>query len=175
MKPVTQEWTHTLPLMQQTVLLTAVRGPDGLPKYGAVKMLLRWFRRCILLSAMDRRVLADPYDDSGGSFTGPSMNNAPEEGRWEKGMDRIVDQYLRELDAIPHHFKLHLLHAVEIVGYKHPDERIARWWHAVYLRLVHDMHLHAESPSEMNDRLGDDRLWLAPPRRSRNRQLRRLP
>jgi len=43
--------------MQQSVLLTAVRGPDGLPKYHSSKYLLRWYRRCILLSAMDGRVL----------------------------------------------------------------------------------------------------------------------
>lgn len=71
--PVTQVWTHTLPMMQQSVLLTGVRGPDTLPKYHPSKYLLRWYRRCILLSAMDRRVLNDPMEPNGGSFTGPSV------------------------------------------------------------------------------------------------------
>ena len=159
MKAVTQDWTHSLPMMQQTVLLTAVRGPDGLPKYGCVKMLLRWFRRCTLLSAMDGKALLNPYDNNGGSFTGPSLSNAVE--NWEAPMTALVDEYLRALDAIPHHFQLHFLHAAEIVGYKHPDPRISVWWREVYLRLVNDMHLHPETESELNERLGDSREgWL---------------
>lgn len=57
--PVTQEWVHRLPFMQQTVLLTAVRGPDGIRKYHPCKDLLRWFRRCTLISALAVRKLDD--------------------------------------------------------------------------------------------------------------------
>lgn len=165
-KSVMQEWTAELPMMQQTVLLTAIRGPDGLPKYGCVKMLLRWFRRCVLLSAMDGKVLENPFDNNGGSFTGPSFEwktaFAIERcGGWEKQMNAIVDDYLRSLDAIPHHFQMHFLHAVEILGYKHPLDRHRLWWGSVYLRLVNDMHVHPESPGEMDSRLGDSRSgWL---------------
>lgn len=147
-------------MMQQTVLLTAIRGPDGLPKYGATKMLLRWYRRCILLSAMDGRVLGNPCENNGGSFTGPSIGVLVE--KWEAAMDTHVDQYLRESDAIPHHFQLHLMHAVEILGYKHPSVRVKLWWRGVYERLVNDLHLHPESEGEMDSRLGDNRSgWLA--------------
>jgi hypothetical protein len=159
---VTQDWTHSLPMMQQTVLLTAIRGPDGLPKYGCVKMLLRWYRRCVLLSAMDGRVLANPFEVNGGSFTGPSfpLGELQNTG-WESNMDAIVSEYLRSLDAIPHHFQMHFMHAVEILGYKHPDERIQSWWNAVYLRLVNDMHVRPEPVEDMNARLGDSRAgWL---------------
>ena len=76
-------------------------------------------------------------------------------------MDNLVADYLRSLDAIPHHFQLHLLHAVEIVGYKHPDRLIRGWWSRVYVRLVNDMHLHPESEVQMDARLGDTREgWL---------------
>lgn len=183
MPTVMQEWTGEIPLMQQTVLLTAIRGPDGLPKYGAVKMLLRWFRRCILLSALDQKVLDNPYDENGGSFTGPSFERSqlakkmpgptpkwmqdaghepsPDTTPWQVLMDTIVDEYLRTLDAIPHHFQLHFMHAVEILGYKHPDDDIRLWWNAVYLRLVNDMHLHPETEEELDSRLGDSRSgWL---------------
>jgi hypothetical protein len=149
-------------MMQQTVLMTAVRGPDGMPKYGSIKMLLRWFRRCILLSAIDGRVLENPVDTNGGSFTGPSFeffHNA--DLNWEGAMDEIVGGYLTDIDAIPHHFQLHLIHAVEIVGYKHPDRRIREWWNKIYLRLVHDMHLFPESKEALDRRLGDTRAgWL---------------
>lgn len=73
MPSVLQDWVQELPMMQQSVLLTAVRGPDSLPKYHPSKFLLRWYRRCILLSAMDGRVLTDPVEPVGGSFTGPSV------------------------------------------------------------------------------------------------------
>lgn len=73
--PVLQTWVWRLSMMQQSVLLTAVRGPDALPKYHPSKYLLRWYRRCILLSAMDRRVLEDPVEPNGGSFTGPSVHS----------------------------------------------------------------------------------------------------
>lgn len=166
MRSVLQDWVTGLPLMQQTVLLTAIRGPDGLPKYHPVKYVLRWYRRCVLLSAMDRRVLEDPCDPGGGSFTGPSVigGHLPRELgiAWESQMAGRVDDYLRSLDEVPHHFQMHLMHGVEILGYKHPDERIARWWLRVYERLVHDMHLWPEGEEELDARLGDDRSgWLA--------------
>lgn len=159
MATVLQGWTESLPLMQQTVLLTAIRGPDGLPKYGCVKMLLRWFRRCVLLSALDRKCLTDPCDNNGGSFTGPSLPGIAK--YWEDPMNEIVSEYLRTLDAVPHHFQLHFMHAIEILGYKHPDMRICAWWSSVYLRLVRDMHLHPESEQQLDERLGDERSgWL---------------
>jgi hypothetical protein len=158
-RSVLQDWVMELPLMQQTVLLTGVRGPDGLPKYHPTKYVLRWFRRCVLLSAMDQRVLTDPVDIGGGSFTGPSVV-APYED-WRPAMDERVGSYLQALDEVPHHFQLHLMHAVEILGYKHPDEQIRAWWHSVYLRLVHDMHLWPETEEQLDARLGDDRSgWL---------------
>lgn len=159
MKSVLQDWTQNLTMMQQTVLLTAIRGPDGLPKYGCVKMLLRWYRRCVLLSAMDGKVLENPYDNNGGSFTGPSIDTESE--IWELPMNNLVSQYLRELDAIPHHFQMHFMHSAEILGYKHPNTRIRAWWKNVYSRLVNDMHLSPELEEDMDGRLGDNReQWL---------------
>ncbi|ABM37587.1 hypothetical protein [Polaromonas naphthalenivorans] len=161
MTSVTQAWTHALPMMQQTVLLTAIRGPDGLPKYGAIKMLLRWYRRCLLLSAIDGRVLDNPIDPNGGSFTGPSLVGDDEFDPWYERMQVHVNGYLRDLDAIPHHFQMHFMHAVEIVGFKHPDPIIRHFWNAVYERLVHDMHVWPETVEQLDSRLGDSRSgWL---------------
>lgn len=185
-RPVLQDWVMQITMMQQTVLLTAIRGPDGLPKYGPVKSLLRWYRRCILLSAIDGKILNNPYDENGGSFTGPSFDklkinfplsskrtpgprpkwqrNTPDETRpatWQELMNEVVDCYVSELDGIPHHFHMHLMHAVEILGYKHPDPVIRKWWNSVYLRFVNDMHLNPETEAELDERLGDSRAgWL---------------
>jgi len=115
--PVTQAWAHAIPYMQQTVLLTAVRGPDGIPKYHPCKYLLRWFRRCTLVSSLDGCVLATPFECGGGSFMGPSFDGATLAGPdWTWQMDMLVGEYLRALDELPHHFQLHFLHAAEIVG-----------------------------------------------------------
>lgn len=161
MSSVIQAWVSGLSMMQQTVLLTAIRGPDGLPKYGAIKMLLRWYRRCVLLSAMDGRVLSNPIDNNGGSFTGPSLQGNDELDGWAERMQTHVNQYLRDLDAIPHHFQMHFMHAAEILGYKHPVLETRMFWNGVYLRLVHDMHVWPETEAQLDARLGDSREgWL---------------
>lgn len=157
---VLQPWVQELSLMQQTVLLTAIRGPDGMPKYGGVKMLLRWFRRCVLFSALDGVVLPTPCYAGGGSFTGPSCE-VVEEKHWSESMQAHVDDYLRNVDAMPHHFQMHFLHAAEILGYKHPDAVTRLFWFGVYRRLVNDFHLHMETEQELDSRLGDTREgWL---------------
>jgi hypothetical protein len=144
---VMQPWVESLTLMQQSVLITTVRGPDTLPKYHVAKFVLRWYRRCILLSAFDRCVLEDPNDPRGGSFTGPIG---------DKSLDQTASEYLRAVDEVPLHFHMHLIHAAEILGYKHPKPTIREWWHGFYLAAVRDLHLHPESENELDRRLGDD-------------------
>lgn len=174
-QPVLQPWVMRLPLMQQTVLLTAVRGPDNIEKYSAAKNVLRWLRRCVLLSAMDRQALRNPYVTNGGSFTGPSLKLAEDalidasddelnaSRRWGPKMDEVVAGYIQQLDATPLHFHMHLMHAAQVLGYKHPDAEIAYWWRtSVYERFVHHQHLWPESREEMDKRLGDKREdWVA--------------
>lgn len=161
--PVTQDWVHAIPLMQQSVLLGAIRGPDGQPKYTGVKLLLRWYRRCILRSSLDGGcVLTNPSDPRGGSFTGPSLDRDASGPHWVDQMQAHVADYLRQADALPHHWQTHFMHAAQIVGYKHPDPTIAGFWHAVYLRIVFEMHLWPETMEQMDKRLGDDRSgWLS--------------
>lgn len=179
MPSVLQPWVHDLTFMQQSVLLTAVRGPDGLPKYDPPKKLLRFFRRSFLISALDNEILNDPIDPRGGSFTGPSVTMGLQGGcgapieygseeaqqyvdNWETWIEAEVASYIRHLDAIPHHFQTHFMHAVHIVGVYHPDERIRAFWKKVYLRLVNEMHLYPEPDEAMAKRLGDVREdWLA--------------
>ena len=147
--------------MQQTVLLTAIRGPDGLPKYGPVKMLLRWYRRCILYCSFGHIAMTHPRAQGGGSFTGPSIGFNGEKD-WRPAMDDLVSEYLQILDAVPHHFQLHFMHGTEILGYKYPDLMIGTWWHKVYLRLVRDMHLEPEIQQVMDTRLSDkEECWRA--------------
>jgi len=159
-----QEWTHSLPVMQQSVLFAAVRGPDGISKYHPSKFLIRWYRRCILIGALDHNVFTNPHDPRGGSFTGPSFETTKENKNcialdhfdWRPFMEPIVWEYLRSLDELPHHFQLHFLHAAQIIGYKHPDDLIRTWWYGLYLMLVDDMHLLPETKEAMDYRLSDN-------------------
>lgn len=146
-KCVLQDWVHELSFMQQSVLITATRGPDGIRKDHISKVLLRWLRRCYMLSAFDKTVLSDPYDPRGGSFTGPCIIE----------LNEAVNTYLRSVDEIPHHFHLHLMHASEILGYKHPNLKIRNFWKGFYLRIVKDAHLNIESEEQMDKRLGDNK------------------
>lgn len=152
---VTQEWTHKLTCMQQTVLLTAIRGPDGVAKYHPSKYMLRWYRRCVLVGALDHNVFGNPYDPRGGSFTGPSYEHAWVDHDWTVPMEQVFDRYLQSLDELPHHFQLHFMHAAEIIGYKHPDSKIRDWWHSIYRALANDMHLNIEPEEALDFRLGD--------------------
>jgi len=142
-----QKWVESVTLMQQTVLVTAIRGADTLPKDHLSKYLLRWYRRCVLVSAFDRCTLDDPHDPRGGSFMGPIG---------EPSLDQLASTYLRSVDELPFHFHMHLVHAAEIVGYKHPNPKTRDWWHSFYLAAVRDMHLHPESESDLDSRLGDN-------------------
>jgi hypothetical protein len=172
-----QPWVATLTLMQQGVLMTAMRGPDGLPKNHISKVLLRWYRRCILIHAFDKKVycysVGDVMKPSGGSFMGPLKQNhaqpvyhagpghTPVRRRPEELLEAVVDEYLGTVDEIPHHFQLHFMHAAEILGYKHPVSEVRFWWYDFYRRLVNDMHLHPETEEQMDFRLADnEQQWL---------------
>jgi hypothetical protein len=144
---VMQKWVESLPLMQQSVLITAVRGGDTLPKYHVSKYLIRWYRRCVMLSAFDKCVLSDPHDPRGGSFTGPIG---------EISLDELASNYLSCIDELPLHFHMHLVHAAEILGYKHPGAEIRKWWYEFYLAAVRDLHLEPESEEKLDGRLGDN-------------------
>lgn len=166
-RSVLQDWVQQLTFMQQSVLLSSIRGADGLHKDHISKYILRWLRRCVLISAFDGCALTSPTTPGGGSFTGPLKH--PKVEKWDyvnpnlAGMiqydsmvlKHVSEDYLRSTDEIPHHFHMHVVHAAEILGYKHPINWIADWWHDFYLMLASDAHLHPETETEMDRRLGD--------------------
>lgn len=167
--PVTQEWTWGISHMQQSVLFSAIRGCDGMPKCHKHKPLMKWFRRCVLLSAFDKKALTDPFAPGGGSFTGPMYEAPPwvddenEATIWRtERLVMAVDDFLDSRDELPSHYYEHAMHAFEILGYKHPEPWIRTFWHDVYMRMVVAKHLWPEMESDMDARLGDDEAgWRA--------------
>lgn len=182
-KSVIQDWALELSFMQQSVLIAAIRAPDGIKKDHAVKVLMRWYRRCLVISAFDASVLTDPFSPGGGSFTGPftvehaaeyrivQMDWAEAQDWWanvstaehrRELFDGMRKVYLRHVDELPHHFQLHLMHAAQIMGYKHSNPAIAKWWLEFYHMIVNDAHLFPESEELMDQRLGDTEAgWRA--------------
>lgn len=172
--PVQQKWVLEIPFMQQSVLFAALRAPDGIRKNHPVKVLLRWYRRCILLSAFDQRALTTPFEPGGGSFTGPferhhaiaaglqpryAVRNWDDQKEETFGRMRLV--YLDHVDELPHHFQLHFMHSAQIVGVHHREPSTRRWWKEFYYMIVEDAHLYPESDEDMNKRLSDSREeWL---------------
>lgn len=169
-----QDWVWLeLTIMQQSVLMAAIRGPDGLPKDHVSKLLLRWYRRCILISAFDKQPIMNPVYPQGGSFTGPSLPRVSSETERPRifhynvgladsfdhkmvdGMNELVRYYLSCCDEVPHHFHLHFMHAAEILGMKHPVIPIRNWWYTTYAAICNDMHVRPELTEQMEKRLGD--------------------
>ena len=157
---VVQPWLSNISMMKQAVVLTCIRGNDGSMKYDKSKPLVRWLRRCILVSAFDKCIITNPYDPRGGSFTGPSCKC--DNDKWESAMDEVVSEYLTSTDYLHHHFQMHIIHGAEVLGYEHPDTRIRNWWLGVYKRLVNELHLNIETKDHFDYRLGDEKdQWLS--------------
>ena len=67
------------------------------------------------------------------------------------------DDFVDSRDELPLHYVLHFIHAIEIIGYKHPDDRISNYWGRLYRRLVACFHMSHESAQSMDKRLGDNK------------------
>lgn len=145
MPSVLNPWVMDLPFMQQSVLLSAIRNADGIEKFHPQKLLLKWYSRCVLLSAFDARELRDPVEPGGGSFTGPV------DDVW-----RALDSFITARDGMTLHYYAHAMHAFEILGYKHPDPWIAEFWLQAYTRMAEALHLWPETMAQMDLRLGDN-------------------
>lgn len=164
-KPVIQDWVQRLSFMQQTVLLSAIRGCDGLPKRHKAKAVVKWFRRCLVISAFDGKTLTDPWHPGGGSFTGPLAEEVPQNLTHDEKcyiLQKVADNYVDSRDEMPAHYQVHFMHAVEIMGYKHPDLSTREYWAQLYDRLAKAYHLWPESEVQMDARLGDsEEGWKA--------------
>lgn len=158
---VIQQWVHALTLQQQTVLLTAIRGPDTLAKLHPGKILIMHYRASILRDAKRGVIMSpgdgtrDPHNNLNSFMTNACLEDVDTWGE-------IIDRYLDNIDRLPHHYHMHLMHAAQIIGYKHPVNLFRVRWSRVYARFVEDAHLMPESEVAMDARLNDwdRRHWV---------------
>jgi hypothetical protein len=134
MKSVIKPWVSELTFKQQTVLLTAIRGCDGVEKEDISKKFIRKYREALLHNAVP--------DDPASKFMVTEIT------------EDDLYYFCKSMDHYPMHWLFHFLHAVEILGYKAPDEYLG-WWYRLYLKMVCALHLNTESESEMDCRLRD--------------------
>ncbi len=140
MKSILQDWVMELGLRHQGVLVSAVRGCDDEPRNSCTKLLIRCLRETMLVA-----------------HCGESAKPATFIERVDDAeLRRRMDEVRRNLDHLPHHFVMHLIHAAEIVGYKHPDPNVAGTWRRYYELLVRCLHLRPESHAQLEARLDAD-------------------
>lgn len=148
---VLQGWVMELPLREQGVLLTAVRGCDLSPKndnnLGSVERRLQAFLRyCFLNPADPREVDAAPGCWFLSDF--PCEADGSEQPKFRPS----------GLMHYPLHWYSHVMHAFEVVANRHPDKSLA--WRAanIYLRMCSALHLNPEHTEDYKARLSEDRM-----------------
>jgi len=132
-----RKWVEELPWMMQGVLFSNIRGCDGSSREDNSKTIIRGYRNLILMPARSK-----------GNFLG----RIPTYGQLEEAMK----QFTQSFDEYPIHFVLHLIHAAEVVGYKHPVFEVSSLWFRFYFKLVKAMHLFIEQEEQLDLRLSDD-------------------
>lgn len=145
---VLHDWVHELTFQMQALLLTGIRGADGLPKEHISKDIVRYLRGVVCKPAGNWSGLND------NSFMwGDYMQIVGEAN------ENIFRYYTRLFwdshDEVPHHFLMHLLHCAEVIGYKHPDWDISRHWLNFYFEGCNSFHMKGETEEEMDMRLND--------------------
>ncbi len=136
-----QEWTHELPLREQGAIAVGLRGCDLAPKLplDSTERQLTGFLRYLTMVPADPREL--------GTLGGFFQPFPPKPG-WKQ----------TELEHYPLHWVSHLMHAYEVVGYRHPDLTLGDSAFVIYVRLVEALHLNIESKEQMIERLSEDRI-----------------
>jgi hypothetical protein len=140
-RSVLQDWVMELPLREQGTLLTAVRGCDLTPKHpldSLERRLVAAIRCSFMVPADEREVDSEP-----GCF-----------------MSREIPVGFKPsaLGHYPQHWIAHVMHAAEVLAYRHPDQQIAVQWHFVYETFCHSFHVPAESPEAFEARMSEDRI-----------------
>lgn len=131
---VTRDWVNGLSYKQQTTLFCALRGCDGVAKDDNTKAVVRELRGIILKNA-----------DGGHAFME------------EKNNRKAIWKLAANMDQYPMHYIMHLVHAMEIIGYFHPDDETSAYWRKAYYHFISKMHVNPETKEENRSRLQDRR------------------
>jgi hypothetical protein len=151
-RSVQPNWCLELTLRQQTVLLLATRGPGGIADAHPCRDVQRAYRASMWNSPRFGRQLEWGEVSVADGFM--SLSLFSDDRQW--GV--VVNQFFQRVDELSHHFLMHLIGGVEILGYKHPDPRFRARWASFYVRSATELHMTGETEAEMDARLGDPDL-----------------
>lgn len=134
-KSVVQDWLfENCSYKQQTVVLCALRGCDGLIKGNPTKVFSRTLRNYVLKNA-----------DNSTTF----MYN-------DKITEKQKKEFIDYLDSLPIHYITHLAHAIEIVSFHHPNYDVRKMWKDIYLLICNNFHMNPETKEQNIIRLSDN-------------------
>lgn len=140
MPSMLRDWVQELPLREQGVLLSGMRGCDLTPKRpldAPERQLVAYLRYVVCHPNAESEVSAAP---------GAYMQHHPPK-EWTPS----------EFGHYPQHWYAHIMHAFQVVGGRHPDAAVRQTAHTIYLRFVHSLHLEPESFGTMVARLSEER------------------
>jgi len=150
---VVPPWFIDLPIMQQSILMQATRGPDGVRKDHPIKNIHRVYRAAVLKAGYYGRMLE--VGEAGDDFM--SLEIFRFGSKWE---DEVRDFFLYR-DELPFHYVDHLRRAAQIVAYMHPNVTISQAFTYFYMKFCKMDSVKPETKAEMNRRLNDNdqELW----------------
>lgn len=138
---ILQEWVAKLGLRHQGVLVSCIRGCDTAPKDGdPSKNLSRALRGMILNTHCANPQNAKSYIEY------CTLSE----------ITKRQDEFRKNTDHYPHHFIMHIIHASEIIGYKHPDSFMQEIWMNFYIKMCKSLHMNPETEKQMDQRLNAD-------------------
>lgn len=129
---VLQSWLEEIPIRMQSTLILGLRGPDtgNCPE---IKKITRWMRGLAFKPG---------NPDNVAQFMGEMPPRIVEKSAVDK-----------ELSYCTMHVWSHLLHSLEVVGYRHPDAMTRIRSHNLYLDMCELMHLAPEPMEKFEERL----------------------
>lgn len=134
-----------LPLREQGTLLTAVRGCDDEPKQWSARGFADSPGR--RLTAFIRWCFMNPADVREVDIPGAFFQSQPPHPFKPS-----------EFGHLPLHWNTHVMHALEVIGYRHPDDTIRGTANRLYVQMAHGLHLNPETVEQMIERLSEDRI-----------------
>lgn len=120
--------------------MSAIRGCDNEQRNSPTKLLIRNLRAAVLVCHCGDPLKAATFIET----------SSIEE------LSRRMNNVRKDMDHLPHHFVMHLCHAAEIIGYKHPDSTISRIWREFYFTMVKCFHMNPETEEGLDLRLNAD-------------------
>ncbi len=131
MSKVLLDWMGSLTWKQQSVILSALRGPDNLYSPN-IKKITKWLR-----------IVTQNNADLSSSYM--MQEKLPS-----------IELIEREFEFTTIHYTNHFLQALEIIGYKHPNKNISNISKKYYTGLViNALNLNPETESQLEKRLKD--------------------